>query len=99
MELSTRGTLAFEFARVVAGAGSCGTSDNVPVMVAVERVGSNRFGRIRLQIAIAPDGVWLVDLAASAVALAPPSAPPVRLAAMGHTHKYVHQLVVCLQNK
>lgn len=49
------------------GAGSGGTSDNLPVMVAVERVGSNRFGRIRLRVASAPGGVQLVDLAASVV--------------------------------
>ena len=63
------GTPAVEFAHVVVGAGSGGTSDNVPVMVAVERVDSNRSGRICLQVANAHGAVQLVDLAASVVPL------------------------------
>ena len=63
-------------------------------MVAVERVGSHRFGRIRLQVATAPGSLQLVDFAASVVA--PGSTIRTdgarmlrRLAAMGYTHEYV----------
>jgi hypothetical protein len=63
-------------------------------MVAVERVGSHRFGRIRLQVATAPGSLQLVDFAASVVA--PGSTIRTdgarmlrRLAARGYTHEYV----------
>jgi len=76
-----------------AGSGG-GTGDKVPVMVAVERLGSHRFGRIRLQVATAPGTLELVDFAASVVA--PGSTirtdgarMPRRLAATRYTHKYV----------
>ena len=75
------------------GAGG-GTGDKVPVMVAVERIGSHRLGRIRLQVATAPGTLELVDFAASVVA--PGSTIRTdgarmlrRLAAMGYTHEYV----------
>ena len=62
-------------------------------MMAVERVGSHRLGRIRLQVATAPGSLELVDFAASVVA--PGSTIRTdgarmlrRLSAMGYTHEY-----------
>jgi predicted RNA-binding Zn-ribbon protein involved in translation (DUF1610 family) len=70
-----------------------GTGDKVPVMMAVERIGSHQLGRIRLQVASAPGTLELVDFAASVVA--PGSTIRTdgarmlrRLADMGYTHEY-----------
>jgi hypothetical protein len=70
-----------------------GTGDKVPVMVAVERLGSHRLGRVRLQVASKPGTLELVDFAVSVVA--PGSTIRTdgarmlrRLADMGYTHEY-----------
>ena len=71
-----------------------GSGDKVPVMVAVERNGTRRLGRVRLEVAARPASMALVDFAASVVE--PGSTIHTdgarllrRLAAMGYTHEYV----------
>jgi transposase-like protein/predicted RNA-binding Zn-ribbon protein involved in translation (DUF1610 family) len=69
-------------------------SDKVPVMVAVERLGGRRCGRVRLAVADAPGTLQLVEFAASVVepgsTIRTDGARMLRrLGAMGYTHEYV----------
>lgn len=70
------------------------SSDKVPVMVAVERVGPRRLGRVRFQVATAPNTLELVEFATTTIT--PGSTVRTdgarmlrRLADLGYTHEYV----------
>jgi len=70
------------------------STDKVPVMVAVERVGSHKLGRVRLEVAPLPGSLEAVRFAARVVA--PGSTISTdgarmfrRLADMGYTHTFV----------
>jgi transposase-like protein len=69
-------------------------TDKVPVMVAVERIGAHRCGRVRLAVADAPGTLQLVEFAASAVeqgsTIRTDGARILRrLGDMGYAHEYV----------
>jgi transposase-like protein len=70
------------------------SSDKVPIMVAVERAGPRRLGRVRFQVAAAPNTLELVEFATATIA--PGSTVRTdgarmlrRLAELGYTHEYV----------
>lgn len=70
------------------------STDKVPVMVAVERVGAQRLGRVRLQAGPAPGTLALVDFAAEVSepgsTIRTDGARMLRrLADLGYTHEYV----------
>ena len=72
-----------------------GATDKVPVMVAVERLGPRRLGRVRFGVDDAPGTVKLVEFAASTIAegstVRTDGARMLRrLATMGYTHEYVN---------
>jgi predicted RNA-binding Zn-ribbon protein involved in translation (DUF1610 family)/transposase-like protein len=71
-----------------------GSSDKVPVMVAVERVNSRKLGRVRHALAAAPNTLELVEFATTTIA--PGSTVRTdgarmmrRLTGLGYTHEYV----------
>src|SRR5450432_3855436 len=70
-------------------------TDKVPVMVAVERIGPHKLGRVRLGLAYGPGSLQLVDFARATIA--PGSTIRTdgdrglrRLAELGYTHEYVN---------
>lgn len=68
-------------------------SDKSPVMVAVERIGPHKLGRVRLGVATAPGSRQLVDFAASTIekgsVIHTDGARVLRkLGTMGYTHEY-----------
>jgi hypothetical protein len=72
-----------------------GSTDKVPVMVAVEGLGPRRLGRVRFGVDDAPGTVKLVEFAASTIAegstVRTDGARMLRrLATMGYTHEYVN---------
>jgi transposase-like protein len=70
------------------------STDKVPVMVAVERIAPRKLGRVRLQLATAPNTLELVEFATSTIT--PGSTVRTdgarmmrRLTDLGYTHEYV----------
>lgn len=72
-----------------------GSTDKLPVMVAVERVDARRLGRVRFAVATAPSSKQLVDFACASVAEGSTirtdgTRTLRRLAGLGYTHEYVN---------